>query len=153
MWENKYDKLHYLIRSDATITEMLQAAFDQGCEYGKKEARREIAEELNPLSANLGNAMMTSIPPSTTVRLLPKLRILSELAPDTLQLRITVQSMRDNSKDGQGRNEIVLYTSFDLKREEVPGFVAEACREAIEGNYCRNYTHINKEQYMKGIWT
>ena len=144
---------HKIINSDKTVKEMLAEAYNLGIEKGKRLEAMELAGSMKYTDFNHGIQTMSFPPQEMRIVLTPKLQALIEIIPEKCQHRITVRSVRDNSKDSQVRHEMVLYCSLDIPREDLPGVVHEMIRMELERDYYNNYTHQTKSHMDKAIWT
>ena len=132
---------------------MLKMAYREGIEKGKKLLALEQADAMKWTEFNHGIQEMSFPPDEMRIALTKKLHVMMEVAPEKCQHRITVRSIRNNSKDSQVRHEMILYCSLDIAREDLPRAVYEMVRQELERDYNMNYRHQTKSHMDKAIWT
>lgn len=131
-----------------TLEEIIQEYYNKGFQEGKKAGERAILEKMPPSVTFHGNLSMVSIPCYTNIRLDKKAEVAFEYDKEKFTHVMSVSSFQSDAYN----KRFAIYSTGDITREDMPDFLRESLRIAIEKDYYANGRHNDKDYYMKGIF-
>ena len=131
-----------------SLEEIIQDYYNKGFQEGTKAGERAILEKMRPSVTFHGNLSMDSIPCYTNIRLDKKAEVAYEFDKEKFTHVMSVSSFQRDAYN----KRFAIYSTADITRGDVPNFLKESLRTAIENDYYENYRHNDKDYYMKGIF-
>lgn len=144
------NKGKYIMQIDPrmSLKEIMQEYYNKGFQEGTKAGERAILEKMQPSVIFHGNLSMDSIPHYTNLRLDKKAAVAYEYDKEKFTHVMSVSSFQRDAYN----KRFAIYSTSDITREDMPDFLKESLRTAIEKDYYANGRHNDKDYYMKGIF-